>query len=378
MCTPFGNAARRMICVIAVAACMLLSLTLPGCSKSDDREAGRVFDYTITEQNVTDYIDAFREGGATTSDDDWAAWMAKMGATPESLRKEVVNYLGEAYLVERAAEQRRVSVSDEEVDAKLQEQKDLYTSDLAWNRALINSGYTEEYYKLSLKSDLLREKIKETFSQPSEISDKELVSYANMQITNRITRRSSAVFIQCDKDSSQRMSAKAKATDARNKLLAGKEFSKVFAEYSSTAHSGDGDMGYDLVSVPNLAYGNALGELSKAGDVSDVVEADDGYYVVVLTDVFEGPEGRQYKLSQFPQSLLDAWRQKLASEGSSGEYDQFMKENVSDVKVAVEPMPDGLPYDVEPKAASGDSGTADSADDAGDDASANNDASQKS
>ncbi len=348
MAGRFHSWLQAALCVALVLACTLACLVAAGCSKSDDREAGRAVDYTITEQDVIDYIDDFRSGSATTSDDDWAAWMGKMGATPESLRKEVVNYLGQAYLVERAAELRGVSVSDEDVDAKLEEQKSLYTSDMAFTRALINSGYTEEYYRLSLKSDLLREKIKETFVDPVEVSDKELVSYANLEMTNRVTRKSNAIFIQCDKDSSQRMSAKAKATDARNKLLEGEDFASVFAEYSSTEYSNDGDMGYDLVSVPNLAYGSALRELSEAGDVSDVVEADDGYYVIVMTDLFEGPEGRQYKLSQFPESLLDAWRSELASEGSSDEYDAFMKENVSDVQIAVEPMPDGLPYDVEP------------------------------
>lgn len=353
-----GRALRCVVTAAIALACVGGCLVATGCSKTDDRKAGMVYDHVITEQDVTDYLDSFRQGSATSSDDAWAAWMGKMSTTPATLRKEVINYLGENWLVERAAGLVDVSVTDDEVDEKLQQQKALYTSDLAWNRALINSGYTEEYYKLSLKSDLLREKIKETFSSPASVSDDDLVAYGNRQMSNRITRRTSAVFVECDKGSSQRMSAKAKATDARNELLAGKDFSEVFSKYSSTAHSSDGDMGFDLAGVPNLAYRAALSGLSEVGDVSDVVEADDGYYVIQLTELFEEPEGRQYKLSQFPQSLLDVWRSQLAAQGSSEEYDQFMKENVSDVQIAVEPMPDGLPYDVEPTQSAG----ADSAD----------------
>ncbi|MDO4502022.1 MAG: SurA N-terminal domain-containing protein [Coriobacteriia bacterium] len=327
---------------------------LAGCQgKADERQAGRALDHVVTEQDVMDYLDDFRKGSATADDDAWAAWMGKMGTTPEKLRAEVVRYLAENWLVERAAEQAGVGVTDEEVDQKVQEQKDLYTSDLAWQRALINSGYTEDYYRLSVKSDLLREKIKGTFVSPTQVTDEELESFANSQMSSRITRRTSAVFVEAERDSNKRMSAKAKAADARKELLDGADFAQVFAKYSSTKHSEDGNMGYDLVSVPNVAYREAMAGLREVGDVSDVVEADDGYYVIVVTDVFEVPEGNRYKLSQFPQELLDAWRAQMGTTGTSDEYDAFMRENVSEVQIAVEPMPDGLPYDVEPVAAAG-------------------------
>ena len=340
----FARGVALGLAVLCIGACLMVC----GCGKTDDRTAGKAMDYVITEQDVIDYLDDFREGSATTSDEDWAAWMGKQGATPVSLRKEVINYLGENYLVERAAGLRGVTVSDDEVDQKVQEQKDLYSSDLAWNRALINSGYTEEYYKLSIKSDLLKEKLKESFADPATVSDEELESEANLEMSNRIARRTSAVFIECDKDSSGRMAAKAKATDARNELESGASFADVFKKYSSTTHSEDGDMGYDMVSVPNLEYRSALNDLDDVGDISPVVEADDGYYVIVVTDKFELIEGNKYKLKQFPQQLLDYWRSKMSSSGSNEEYDEFMKENVSDVTVAVEPMPEGLPYDIEP------------------------------
>lgn len=340
---------RRLLAAFALAAVAALACAaLAGCDSTDDRKAGQVFDYVISEQDVADYLAEFREGSANTSDEDWAAWMGKMGTNATKLRKEVINYLGQNWLVERAAQLRGVSVSDDEVEAKLEEQKSKYTSSMAFTRSLINSGYTEEYYKLSIKSDLLREKIKETFSDPAGVSDKDLESYASMQMSNRRTRRSSAIFIESTEGSSSRMSAKAEANDARNELKAGKSFDEVFAKYSSTAHSKDGDMGYDMVSVPCLEYRDAVDKLGKKGAVSDVVTASDGFYVIVLTDIFEVPDGVKYHLKQYPSALVDAWRNELASQGNSDEYDAFMKENVSDAQVAVEPMPEGLAYDVEP------------------------------
>ena len=332
---------------VGMVLALVVIFSLAACSHSDDRVAGRVFDYEITEQQVIDYMTAYREGNATTDDEQWAAWLEKKGTTAKALREETVRYYAQNWLVERAAGMRGVEVDEDELQSAIEEQKSKYPSDIAWTRALINSGYTEDAYALTVKSDLLKRKIKETFADPAAVSDDELESYANRKIDNSSTKRTSAIFIACEEGSHGRMAAKAKAQQARNELKAGAKFSDVFAKYSDTTYSEDGDMGYDMVSVPNTQYRKALATLDKEGDISDVVEAQDGYYVVVCAERFEDREGRSLRLKEFPQELLDEWRSELAAQGSNEDYNEFYTENVSDVDVAIEPMPQGLPYDVE-------------------------------
>ena len=337
---------RTAIVTFALAfACLLV-----GCAaqSADTREAGRVFDHVITEQDVIDYFEVYREGSAVTSDEDWTAWLRQKGTTPAALRKEVIQYLAENWLVERAAGLRDVSVTDEEVSEALENQKSQYPSEMAWTSALIKSGFTEDAYALSVKSELLKQKIKETFADPASVSDEELQDYANNRISGMTTKRSSAVFVPSDVESGGNMAAKAKAQQAKAALDAGEDFASVFSEYSSTAYAENGDMGYDYYSTPNMAYNKALSGLRETGAVSDVVESDDGYYVIVLTDVFTDQEGRgPMKLKKFPSELLDEFKNELARQKADEAYNEFYTSNVSEAQVAIEPMPDDLPYDVQ-------------------------------
>ena len=77
------------------------------------------------------------------------------------------------------------------------------------------------------------------------------------------------------------------------------------------------------------------------------MDADDGFFVIVLTDVFPSTEyAGHLKLKKFPAELLDEFRSELAREQADDAYNEFYTENVSKAQVAVEPMPEGLPYDV--------------------------------
>lgn len=333
-----------LVCVFACA----VSLSLCACENKDTREAGRVFDHVITEQDVSDYIADFRKASATTSDEEWSKWLAKKGTTAEKLREETINFYAQAWLVERAGTQRGVSVSDDEVTEQIAEKKDKYPSDIAWQRALINAGYTEDSYRITVKSDLLKEKIKETFADPSTVNDEELQKYVQRELGNTRVKRSSAVFLKASEGSTERFSAQAKAQDAHKDLVNGASFSDVFSKYSDKSYSESGDMGFDVFSVPNLSYREALSKLDKVGAVSDVVESDDGYYVIVLTDIIDGNRLSNLKLEKLPSELVEKCREQLASEKSSTSYDEFYTESVSKAQVAVEPMPEGLPYDVEP------------------------------
>ena len=230
---------------VAVACCVVAALAACSPDRGDTREAGRVFDRVFTEQEVIDYLDDFRRGNATLDDADWAAWMESKGTDAESLRKEVLNYLAENWLVERAAALVDVSVPDEDVREALAKQKGEYASEMAWTRALINSGYTEDAYALSVKSDRLKQRIKDHFADPASVSDEDLEDYANNRITAMRTKRSSAVFVPSNAESGGNMAAKAKAQQAKVELDAGEGFDAVFEKYSSTDYSQDGDMGYD-------------------------------------------------------------------------------------------------------------------------------------
>ncbi len=336
-----------LLCALLLACALLCALACAGCGQSEDtRKAGQAHDYVICEQEVIDYIAQYREEAGLSSDEEWKAWLEKKGTTAKELRSEVVKQFGRNYLIRQAAELRGVSVGEGDVDAKLEEERGKYGSALAWQRALNASGYTEDAYRDQLRSDLQKEAIKATFSDPASVDDDELLAYANNQAANLSTRRTSAVFVAAD-DANSAFAAQAQARTAHDKLVAGEDFAAVFAEYSSRRYSEDGDMGYDCVSTPSSSYREAVLEL-EVGDVSEPVLAGDGYFVIVCTDHFDNTDkGSLTKLSKFPDELLEVWRTELAQKKTGEDFIDFYNENVEEVEIAVEPLPEGLPYDVQ-------------------------------
>ena len=77
----------------------------------------------ISEQTVTDYIQNFRSSQNLTDDDSWGKWLVQYSLTPSAVRDEVISYYEDIALTKQAAQDNGVSVSDDDVDAQVQQMK---------------------------------------------------------------------------------------------------------------------------------------------------------------------------------------------------------------------------------------------------------------
>ncbi|MEG2850866.1 MAG: SurA N-terminal domain-containing protein, partial [Raoultibacter sp.] len=133
-----------------------LAFSLIGCANTAGNDKGltggvaaTVNGTEIAEDTITTYIQNFRGSSSLMEEDSWGKWLAENSMTPEMVREQVIDYYAGQELVKKAAEENGVTLDAGKVDSSIQETKDKFESDEAWQEGLKKAGTTEEAYRES-------------------------------------------------------------------------------------------------------------------------------------------------------------------------------------------------------------------------------------
>lgn len=105
-------------------------------------------------------------------------------------------------------------------------------------------------------------------------------------------------------------------------------------------------MGWDALSTFVTEYQDALAGLEKDQIVAAPVKSEYGYHIIKVTDVYEVPEGGITSVDQLPtefQEYLTYMEQSNASQNFSTWFEEYR----NNAEITVNPMPEGLPYDID-------------------------------
>lgn len=140
------------VVAIAFAAWSFVANSVPSGT------AAKVNDSYLTEQEVDDYINQYRQSSGLSNDATWAQMLIQQSATPNSFRTSIITTLLRSKIVADEAERLGVSATDEQIDAAIEELKTnmSITDDDTWQQTLSQYGTTEEK---------LREQERETVNQ---------------------------------------------------------------------------------------------------------------------------------------------------------------------------------------------------------------------
>ena len=299
----------------------------------------------IGEKIVTQYIQDFRERNELTDESAWAQWMADNALTPADVRSQVINYYKDELLLDEAASMYDVSVTEEEVQESLQEIKNQFESDEAYQEALSATGMSEEeYIEKVLEPNALQTKLAEAVEadQGGDVdADAQALSIAqSMESALDGSRRSSHILFNAEDE--------ATAAEVVAQLKDGSlSWDDAVAQYTTdelTKETG-GDNGWDSVNTFVEAYNNALVELNK-DDISDPVTTEYGIHIIKCTDVFTVPEGGITSLDQLPTEIADALRLQAES-ASADTFTTWFSQFSESAQLTINDMPEGLPYDVD-------------------------------
>ncbi|NHM13293.1 peptidylprolyl isomerase [Xiamenia xianingshaonis] len=308
----------------------------------------------IGEKAVTDYIADFRASASLEDDAAWAEWMTSNSYTPESVREDVIDYYANDILLRAAASEYGITVEQAEIDEELASVREQFDSDEAWQEALEASNFTEEEYKETvLEPNLLQEKLSEAVAAESGegegaaegegtgSSDEDLLAAAQEyeDLFDGARRSSHILFAAEDAE---------KAQEVLDQINAGEiTFEEAATQYSTDTGSAEagGDVGWDCFTTFVDEYQTALDGLEK-DQVSGLVESEFGTHIIKCTDIYVVPEGGITDVSQLPEEFQEQLKSQAESAESSS-FDTWFEEYRSKAEIVVNPMPEGLPYDID-------------------------------
>ena len=252
-----------------------------------------------------------RVGSETITKDELYDFLVKHGGT------EALEQLIQEKVVSIEAAKQNVTVTDDEVNNKLQDMMASYGGENAFNQALAYSGYTMEDVKTNL---IMQLKLIKLMGPTITITDDEMKTYFD---------ENKATFAQEEQVKARHIlvESKEKADEVKAKLDAGGDFAELAKTYSTDTGSKDagGELGY-------FGKGSMVKEFEdvafalKVGETSGPVKTDYGYHIIQVEDK------KPAKEADFEASK-DKIRQLLLEQKVSEQYNTWVQAKKEEMKV---------------------------------------------
>lgn len=306
---------------VLTAAGVFAATAVTGCSGSINTDAvvATVGDDEIT-LGVANFYARMTQGQyetyyasmmGTTGDAMWTQEAGEDQTYEESVKDGLLENLENMYLISQHAADYEVSLTEEEEDA-IAEAAAQFDEDNTDEAKETVSGYRkdiEEFLRLATIQTKMDSKMREGVDE--EVSDEEAaqkaMKYVFFSYTTTDESGNSTELTDEEKES-----LKTDAQSLVDRVNAGEDISTVAEELGQTAY----DLTFDSESTsPNEDLIAAVDAFETEGQVTDVIEADDGLYVGRLTSLLDRDATDQKKTSIVEErrqeqydSLLEEWR----------------------------------------------------------------------
>ncbi|MDO4503322.1 MAG: peptidylprolyl isomerase [Coriobacteriia bacterium] len=333
---------------LGVAACGLVAvLALSGCAGSP---AASMDGVSVSEDQVTEYIQKQREVIGVSSDEDWANYLAYIGQDAQALRKDVATYLLQRQVLEQQVNQHAVMVTNEDVTEAVNQEKSKFATGAEWEAYLKTSGITEEEFVQNKRYQLLCQHAIDAglakAESPSEADLAQMAGYYSMYYEG-MPRTAQIQFKAGDEELAKQVLEQIKAGELT--------FDAAARTYSiAPSASQGGDEGWIAFDRASEEYQSAATTLKK-GEVSDLVTDAGGIHIITVTDNYATPADTT-SLSAFPEQFADALRTESVASARIEAVTAWLNPLIQE-KAQVTDMPQGLPYDVAPAQLGVDGGT---------------------
>lgn len=306
---------KRMMAILS--AWLLLLPTVCPAGQTVSRIAAVVNDDIITthqlDQEMAERLAA--EGGGKN-----------IGAEKmEAMRRELLSKLVDDALVRQRAEKLGLKVSEEEVDAAIddiQKQNNLSRQQLI--DALQFQGMPFDAYRENMRQQVLRYKvIGREVRAKVDVTDRDVRNYFREHIDDYREepkmRLSRITFQVPDNATEVQVDAiRKRAGEALGRLQHGEDFYTVLLSYSAEQQAEGGDMGLFAEGELTPAFDRAVRDL-KEGEVSGVVKTQKGFHILQLAERIPG------KIRKF-DSVREEIRETLVKEKTAQRFKEWSKE----------------------------------------------------
>jgi peptidyl-prolyl cis-trans isomerase SurA len=242
--------------------------------------------------------------------------------------REVLNQMIRDRLTEQEVRRMKISVSQQEVDNALESmKKENNFTDAQFEYVVGQSGQTVEQFREGIKREMERSRLLErVLKSKTIVTDAQVDAYlktARTQESDAPDRlRLAVIFLPIAEGSQGKTGEGAEklAQDLHDRIKKGEDFAKLAREYSKGPAVADGgDIGY--IATEELApYIAAAVRDLKPNDVSEVVRASTGFYIVKVIDT------RREKLDATGAGAREKARRILFQQEMSRKFENWVKE----------------------------------------------------
>ena len=197
--------------------------------------------------------------------------------TPEfaQLRNAIVTSLVEQARFEIAAEELDITITDEELDERLDELKEQFFEgdEEAYKAELEKQGLTEEQVLKDLRTRMLSEKIFEEITSEVEVTDEDIQAYYEeneAQFEQPASREVRHILVK----------TQAKANQIHRQLENGADFAKLAREFSEDPASAKEGGNFTAQKGATVAPFDEVAFELETGELSDPVKTQFGWHVI--------------------------------------------------------------------------------------------------
>lgn len=257
-----------------------------GCNKSkaDEGIVARVNGEVITEEEFDREFNEVKKVYEGQLGEDSLSQDAGNESTLEDLlRESVLNELVLEKLVFQDAEEIGITVSNEELEAQLEEDIVALGGEEEYKSFLESNNFTEEEYKADLEKRILYDKHAEIFKSEIQLSKEDIEKYFEENKEKLTKFRVSHILVESEEEGLKIL----------EKLEAGEDFESLAITESKDTISASrgGDLGY--VSKETSTLGEEINEVifdMEEGEISQPIGTELGYHVVLVEERLDSYE----------------------------------------------------------------------------------------
>lgn len=333
----------------------MLGTSEDGTSQPDspDGIAATIDGHDIKEEEVTAYITQYRNYAGYQEDGNWATFLDGMSSSAESMRDDAIKSLAKRFVVSEHAKELGITVTHEMVESRMEEEAkqagyDGLGKDYEEHVTKTLMYPSMEDYRADVEMKILLDRLVESDMDPIEPTEIQMVVHASNATASYVGSRTYDAVVTLPEDATASDVEKAKGiADSVAKRVASCKSTEDFLSATSDV---DGmeveDRGWSCLYEPTAAYIEAITDL-RAGAATEPFRDADGWHVVWCAETFTTRPDSVLSLSEMPEEIYRALKVDTMEDLLASKMSDYADELLTEHNLKTNPMPSGLPYDVD-------------------------------
>lgn len=353
---------KREIALAAVAAVAIVAaIGLFGLLAANSSLFGAAARYeggSVSETEVTAWVEQYRGAYGLTDDEAFAQALASQNMTVASYRQNAIDQLVLAKLVEKRAKELGVSVSDEEVEARLASVYGQVAGEdnSMWQATLQTMGVSEDDLRVRYRADLLQEKVLSQDVPVEDATEEECLSYISGYLAD--TTQLHVMRIVFSSDEAKTTQAEDCLKELKELKSAGKldadSFAQIALEYSEEegVEQSRGELGWTGSGAIGVEAAEVIDGM-EAGDLSELntIDAEDNALeIFYISEEYSFPEAEavsSLEALKVPDGLMSAVNTAAGQAAWKLDCNSYMAKMLANARITYYPVPKGASYDVD-------------------------------